>query len=63
MSSAYDITSLVRPPRTFYLDYPLGHEAGKPFDRQNQTEILKAALGGASGITEAGAIVILPFQW
>ena len=63
MSSAYDLTSLVKPPRTFFVNYPLGHTTGKPFDRQNQTEIIKAALSGAAGITEAGTIVDLPYEW
>ena len=39
------------------------HEAGKPFERENQLEIRKAALGRAKEITEAGAIVELPFRW
>ena len=63
MSSAYDLTSLVKPPRTFFVNYPLGHTTGKPFDRQNQMEIIKAALSGAAGITVAGAIVELPYEW
>lgn len=63
MSSAYDLTSLVKPPRTFFVNYPLGHTTGKPFDRQNQIEIIKAALGTAAAITEAGTIVELPYEW
>lgn len=63
MSSAHDITSLVKPPRTFFLDYPLGHQAGKPLDRQNQMAVIRAALGGAGNVREAGAIVVLPFPW
>ncbi len=63
LSSAFDLTSLVKPPRTFFVNYPLGHTSGKPFNRQNQMEILKAALGGAKDVKEAGAIVQLPYQW
>jgi hypothetical protein len=62
MSSAFDITSLVKPPRTFFVNYPLGHETGKPFDRQNQLAILKDALGGAKDIKEPGTIVELPYS-
>jgi len=25
LSSAYDLTTLVKPPRTFFVNYPLGH--------------------------------------
>jgi D-proline reductase (dithiol) PrdB len=63
LSSAYDLTKLVKPPRSFFVNYPLGHTAGKPFDRENQTAILKSALGRAGEITEPGTIVELPFAW
>ena len=63
LSSAHDLTALVKPPRSFFVNYPLGHTAGKPFDRENQTAILKGALGRAAEITEPGTIVELPFVW
>jgi len=63
LSSAYDLTSFVKPPRTFFVNYPLGHTSGKPFDRENQTAILKEALGKAGEIAEPGAIVALPYVW
>jgi hypothetical protein len=63
MSSALDLTTLVKPPRTYFVNYPLGHTTGKPFDRQNQTDIIKAALGGAKDISKPGTIVELPNQW
>ena len=63
LSSAYDLTALVKPPRSFFVNYPLGHTAGKPFDRENQTEILKGALGRAKEITAPGTIVELPQTW
>jgi len=63
LSSAYDLTALVKPPRSFFVNYPLGHTAGKPFDRENQTAILKCALGRAGEITEPGTITELPFVW
>jgi len=63
LSSAYDLSSLVKPPRTFFVNYPLGHTSGKPFDRENQTAILKEALGKAGEIAEPGVIVALPCVW
>ena len=63
MSSALDISTLVKPPKTFFVNYPLGHTTGKPFDRNNQMQIIKAALGGAGDIGEPGTIVQLPFEW
>jgi len=63
MSSAFDITSLVKPPRTFFVNYPLGHTTGKPFDKQNQMEIIRTALGLAKDIAEPGKIVELSYKW
>jgi D-proline reductase (dithiol) PrdB len=63
LSSAYDLTSLVKPPRSFFVNYPLGHTAGKPFDRENQMAILKNALGHAGEIAEPGTIMELPLVW
>ena len=63
MSSAYDLSRLVKPPRTFFVNYPLGHTTGKAFDRENQMAILKSALGGAKDIKVPGTIVELPFVW
>jgi hypothetical protein len=63
LSSALDLSTLVKPPRTFFVNYPLGHTSGKPFDRHNQMEIITAALGRAKEITEPATIVHLPYQW
>ena len=32
MTSAYDITQAVNPPRAVFVNYPLGHQTGKPDD-------------------------------
>jgi D-proline reductase (dithiol) PrdB len=63
MSSAFDLSALVKPPRTFFVNYPLGHETGRPFDRENQLEIIRTALGTAKDLKEAGKIVELPYCW
>ncbi len=63
LSSAYDLTALVKPPRSFFVNYPLGHTSGKPFDREDQRAILKEALGRAGEITEPGTIRTLPCEW
>lgn len=44
LSSALDITEKVRPPRTVFINYPLGHTAGKPNDVKDQKSILQEAL-------------------
>lgn len=63
MSSAYSITAAVKPPRAAFLDFPLGHTAGKPGDAAGNREILRAALGAFATLTQPAGIVRLPFEW
>lgn len=63
MTSARDITALVKPPRAVFLDFPLGHQTGKPFDRELQMSIVKDAFQALKTIKEPGTIVDLPYQW
>ncbi|MEE8557952.1 MAG: hypothetical protein V3T14_08715 [Myxococcota bacterium] len=63
MTSAWDITASVLPPRSVYVHYPLGHQTGKPDDLPGQKEIVRAALEAALTMREPGAIVRLPVRW
>lgn len=63
MSSALDISRAVNPPRTAFLDYPLGHTAGKPGDPALQREIMLQALEAFTSLAEPGGVKILPFRW
>ena len=63
MTSAYDITQAVNPPRTVFLNYPLGHQTGKPDDSANQRAIVLAALNAFETISKPGTIVELPYVW
>jgi hypothetical protein len=63
MTSALDITRSVNPPRAAFLDYPLGHTAGKPHDPGLQRRILREALEGFESLTVPGSIKMLPFEW
>lgn len=63
MVLARDIAALVRMPRAAFLDFPMGHTVGRPGEADEQRRILRAALEAAPGITQAGEIVDLPFQW
>ena len=59
LTSAYDITSAGKPPRALFVDYPLGHTCGRPFDANDQYSIVRASLSGLETIEEPGAIVDL----
>lgn len=63
MTSALDITRAVKPPRAVFVNFPLGHQTGKPDDRGLQRAILRDALGAFESIDAPGTIVELPYQW
>ena len=63
MSSAYSITAAVRPPRAVYLDFPLGHTAGKPLDPALQRRVLRDTLDALAAIDTPGTIRRLPYRW
>ena len=63
MSSSWVITASVNPPRASFLDYPLGHTAGRPNEPGEQREIVRAALELFDSATEPGQIVALPHRW
>ena len=63
MSSAYSITAAVRPPRAVYLDFPLGHTAGKTHDPALQRRVLRDTLDALADIDAPGAIRRLPYRW
>lgn len=63
MSSARSITAAVAPPRAVFLDFPLGHTAGRRNDPANQMEIMRATLETFEAIDQPGTIVDLSHQW
>ncbi len=62
MASALDIMQAANPPRIAFVDYPLGHTAGKPNEPELQRDILSQALAGLTSLTSPGT-VSLPFKW
>jgi D-proline reductase (dithiol) PrdB len=62
-SCARDITQSVRPPRSVFLDYPLGSTCGRPHDPANQRAVLLAGLRLLETGRTPGEIVDLPFVW
>jgi Arc/MetJ-type ribon-helix-helix transcriptional regulator len=63
LGSALDIFRSGRPPRATFVDYPLGHSAGKPFDAGDQLEVVRAALRGLEEMRQPGEIRILAQRW
>lgn len=63
LGSAFDILSSGWPPRTSFVNYPLGHPAGKPFDREDQRFLVKSALEGLELHTKPGQVNVLDCSW
>jgi hypothetical protein len=63
MTSARDITQSVNPPRAVFVNFPLGHQTGKPHQPDLQRIIVRDALHAFATIDEPGTIVELPYVW
>jgi hypothetical protein len=63
MTSARDITQAVKPPRAVFLNFPLGHQTGKPGDPELQRRIVTDAMRAFETIAAPGTIVDLPYVW
>lgn len=63
MSTLWEVSKAFKPPRTVFLDFPLGCPAGKPHEPELQRAILRAALAAAPAFGSRWKLVELPFQW
>ena len=63
MTSAWDITFAVRPPRSVFLNFPLNHQTGKANDPALQRRILLDAFRAFETLWRPGMIVSLPDVW
>ena len=62
-SCARDITEAVRPPRSVFLDYPLGSTCGRPHDRANQRAAqARPTVETTRARAEAAALLGIPQQ-
>lgn len=62
-TNARDIGARAGNPRQIFLNYPLGNPAGRPFDVENQREVLRAGLSLLEEADRGGIIVDLPYVW
>lgn len=63
LSTGRDLTQQVRPPRSLFVNFPMGNAFGAPFDTDMQMAILRAVLGFAMSARTPGQLVDLPFVW
>jgi len=63
LTSARDITRSVNPPRSVFLDYPLGHTSGRAHEPELNLAIVGRALQAFDELTEPGSMVHLQHHW
>ena len=63
LGSARDILVAGAPPRAVFVDYPLGHSAGRPFDAVDQLSIVSAAITAFEAFAQNDGVLTLPNQW
>ena len=63
VSTGRDLSAQVRPPRTVFVNFPMGNPFGKPFDKVRQRTILFDALRALESIKRGGEIIDLPYEW
>jgi hypothetical protein len=63
LGSCRDMMARVKAPRNAFIDFPLGHQCGKPNDVDLQSRILKDALHVLETAREQGTLVDLDYQW
>ena len=63
MTSAWDISAAVAPPRSAFVHFPLGHQTGKPGDLTGQIALVRGALEAGVALRDPGGIARLPFEW
>lgn len=63
VSTARDISAQVKPPRTAFVNAPMGNTFGRPFDRVRQRAILIDSLRVLESATSGGTFIDLPYEW
>ena len=63
VSTGRDLSAQVKPPRTVFVNFPMGNPFGKPFDRVQQRTILIDALHALEAVRTGGEMIDLPYEW
>lgn len=63
VSTGRDLSAQVMPPRTVFVNFPMGNPFGRAFDKLLQRSILLDALTALETVKSPGTIVDLPYQW
>lgn len=63
VSTARDLSLQVMPPRTAFVNHPMGNTFGRRGDAQTQRQVLHDVLALLQSCVEPGQLVDLPYTW
>jgi D-proline reductase (dithiol) PrdB len=63
VSTGRDLTQQVLPPRSVFLNFPMGNPFGRAEDAGMQRRILLDALRLAETASRGGVMIDLPYDW
>jgi hypothetical protein len=63
VSTGRDLTLQVLPPRSVFVNFPMGNPFGRPGDVAMQRRVLLDALRLAESARRGGTLVDLPYVW
>jgi hypothetical protein len=63
ISVALDVTEHIKPPRTVFLPFMMGHHFGVPFHGELQRRIILEALDFLTTAQKSGEVKMLPLKW
>lgn len=63
VSTGRDLTAQVLPPRSVFVNFPMGNPFGRAGDTAMQRRILLDALRLAETAERGGVLVDLPYEW
>ncbi|MBI3993143.1 MAG: hypothetical protein HY342_07700 [Candidatus Lambdaproteobacteria bacterium] len=63
VSTGRDLGAQVMPPRSVFVNFPMGNPFGRPHDVTMQRRILMDALEHVARANTPGALVDLPYAW
>jgi len=63
VSTGRDLTQQVLPPRSVFVNFPMGNPFGRPGDVAMQRRVLLDALHLAETAPRGGTLVDLPYTW
>ena len=63
VSTGRDLTARVKPPRSLFVNAPMGNNFGPPDDAAQQLSILRTALALIHEADEGGVLIDFPYTW